>query len=172
MPRATCSCQTKGELSLVHLLLVLHVPTDQKLTRFKQWILLYIGCKQTWHMTNMQYVQYVGLLFTKKGPKVGPQVSVNWKVRPLLFYLNSKFENFFHSWHAKVLASANWYFFFAILISRIWKKCNAQDTWGNCRRSILCTTFSYNNNNNNRQICKAHIVGWWNPNLRRRWWCV
>jgi len=25
-----------------------------------------------------------------------------------------------------------------------------------------------NNNNNNTQICKAHIVGWWNPNLRRR----
>ena len=28
-------------------------------------------------------------------------------------------------------------------------------------------SYNNNNNNNNTQICKAHIVGWWNPNLRR-----
>jgi len=34
-------------------------------------------------------------------------------------------------------------------------------------QASICSGTS-NNNNNNTQICKAHIVGWWNPNLRRR----
>jgi len=33
-------------------------------------------------------------------------------------------------------------------------------------------SIQYNTIQYNTQICKAHIVGWWNPNLRRRWWCV